>query len=81
MRVDTFEGTFPDIPEEHLDIVRVEVPLVAPDDTQYKVLLLDGDDTFDVVIHYPDGQRECVWSLVKDTAAEERKQKHEDPGD
>lgn len=81
MRLDVFYGSFPDIPATAEGCVRAEVPLVAPDDTQYKVLLLDGDDTFDVVIHYPDGQRECVWSLVKDAAAEERKQIHEYPGD
>lgn len=49
-------------PEPH----RVEVPLVAPDDSQYKVILLDAEDTFDVVIQHPNGEREAVWSLVKE---------------
>lgn len=48
-------------PEPH----RVEVPLVAPDDSQYKVILLDADDSFDVIIHHPNGDREAVWSLAK----------------
>ena len=44
---------------------RVEVALVAPDERQYKIILLDADDSFDVVIHEPNGERECIWSLVK----------------
>ena len=44
---------------------RVEVPLEAADGQQYKIIILDADDSVDVVIHYPDGDREIVWSLVK----------------
>lgn len=67
MRVDLYAGQGDD---NHAvsrtdDIVRAEVPLVAPDDSQYKIILLDADDSFDVIIHHPNGDRECVWSLVK----------------
>jgi hypothetical protein len=48
------------------DIVRVEVPLVGPDERQWKVIVLDADDTFDVIIQEPNGDREGVWSLVKE---------------
>jgi hypothetical protein len=45
---------------------RVEVPMVATDDgQQYTVILLDAEDSFDVVVHYPDGDREIVWNLLK----------------
>lgn len=44
---------------------RIEVPLVSPTEEQFKVILLDADDTFDVIIHYPTGEREALWSLVK----------------
>lgn len=53
----------------HISAFRVEVPLVGPDERQYTVILLDADDSFDVVIHNPDGSREAVWSLVKDPDA------------
>jgi hypothetical protein len=43
--------------------------LVAPDERQYTVILLDADDTFDVIIHSPDGSREAVWSLMRDPDA------------
>lgn len=46
-------------------VIRAEVPLIAPDDSQYKVILLDADDSFDVIIHHPNGDREAIWSLVK----------------
>jgi hypothetical protein len=52
--------------EDHNPVFRAEVPLVAPDDRQYQVVLLDADDSFDVIVHNPDGSREIVWSLVKE---------------
>ena len=54
-----------DDPSTITDPHRIEVPLIAPDEQQFKVILLDADDTFDVIIHYPTGERECLWSLVK----------------
>jgi hypothetical protein len=48
------------------DIVRAETMVEADDGQQFQVMLLDADDTFDVVITYPNGQREVVWSLVRE---------------
>ena len=45
---------------------RVEIPLVAPDQFQYTILLIDAEDSFDVVVQEPDNTREIIWSLVKD---------------
>lgn len=48
------------------EVHRVEIPLVDPkDDQQYKIIILDAEDSFDVVVHYPDGDREVVWNLLK----------------
>ena|SRR6059058_6155014 len=68
MQVQLFEGREGESPA-FISAYRVEVPLVAPDERQYKVILIDADDTFDVIIHSPDGSREAVWSLVKDLQA------------
>lgn len=43
---------------------RVEVPLNFPGSPPYKIILLDADDSFDVIVEDQDG-RECYWSLVK----------------
>lgn len=48
-------------------VTRVEIPLDSPDGT-YNIILLDADDSFDIVVHYPNNQRECVWSLAKEGA-------------
>jgi hypothetical protein len=48
------------------DVVRVEVPMVSSREEQLKVILLDAEDSFDVIIEYHTGEREAVWSLVKD---------------
>ena len=56
-------------PDPHTEILnphRAEVALVAPTEEQWKVILLDSEDTFDVIIHYPTGEREAVFSLVRD---------------
>ena len=56
-------------PDPHTEIQsphRAEVALVGPDEQQWKIILLDAEDTFDVIIHYPTGERECLFSLVKE---------------
>jgi len=63
-----FEGREGETPAI-ISAYRVEVALVAPDERQYKVILIDADDSFDVVIHNPDGSRVAVWTLVKDPTA------------
>lgn len=45
---------------------RVEATFEAPDGQQYKALLLDADDSYDMVVVGPNGEREIVWSLVKE---------------
>jgi len=47
-------------------IIRCEIPFVAPNDEQYKYIILDADDSIDLIVHYPDGQREILFSVVKD---------------
>lgn len=73
MRIDLFKLPNPRIkvdvdldPSPLTRVLRAEVPLVAPDDSQYKIILLDAEDSFDVIIHHPNGDREAVWSLVKE---------------
>jgi hypothetical protein len=46
---------------------RAETVMVVHGEEQYKVFILDADDSLDVVVHYPSGEREIVWSLIKDT--------------
>jgi hypothetical protein len=48
------------------NIVRSEVVVEADDGQQYIVILLDADDSFDVVVHYPNGQREAVFSVTRE---------------
>lgn len=43
---------------------RVEVPLNFPGSPPYKIILLDAEDSFDIIVEDTDG-RECYWSLVK----------------
>lgn len=56
--------------EEHphttTNIVRVETTQLSEDGQQYRIMLLDADDSFDVVIQYPNDEREIVWSLVRE---------------
>lgn len=51
---------------EHYNIIRAETTAFADDGQQFRVILLDAEDSFDVVIEYPNDVRECVWSLAKD---------------
>lgn len=37
-----------------------------PTEQEFTVIVLDADDSFDVVIHAPNSEREIIWSLVKD---------------
>lgn len=50
----------------HHKVDHVVIPLVASDDTQYSILLIDADDSFDIAIQEPDNTREIIWSLCKD---------------
>jgi hypothetical protein len=50
------------------DLVRVEIPFIAPDEQEYTIIILDAEDSFDVIINYPNDERECVWSYAKEPA-------------
>lgn len=51
--------------DQSSEAVRLEVTIIERDE-QHKVILLDAEDSFDVIIHYPNGERECVWSIAKE---------------
>jgi hypothetical protein len=63
------DGQASDQAEIHEDVARLETTIEADDGQQFIVILLDADDSFDVVIHYPNAQREAVWSLVRERKA------------
>lgn len=65
MNLQTFQGKKKSLTVT--DITRAETTFVAPDGQQFTVFILDAEDTLDLVVHYPSGEREIVWSLVKDT--------------
>lgn len=54
---------FGDLPLEK--IVRTEADTTDDLGRKYKIILLDAEDTFDVIVESPNGERECVWSHVK----------------
>jgi len=47
------------------DSVRAEHTIVDQGEREWRAIVLDADDTFDVIIHYPNGDRECLFSVVK----------------
>ena len=47
------------------NVLRSEVPIEHWSGS-YMVMQLDADDSFDLVVQYPDGEREVVWSLIKE---------------
>ena len=48
------------------NVARLETTAVADDGQQFGVMLLDADDSFDVVVTWPNNEREVVWSLVRE---------------
>lgn len=69
MDVDLYEK--PDEPQadaaprvEVCNVLRVETSIVANDEQEYRIILLDAEDTFDVVVEYPNKEREGVFSIV-----------------
>jgi len=48
------------------NVVIMETIQEANDGQQYQIFFLDADDSFDVVVQYPNGEREIVWSLVRE---------------
>ena len=70
MHVDLFklltDGTADTTPHEHNDISRVETTITSNDGQQFRMMLLDADDSFDMVVQWPDGEREIVFSLIRE---------------
>jgi len=62
----TQEGDAEKTAQQVLNVFRVETTSEADDGQQYMIMLLDADDSFDIVVQYPDNQREIVWSLVRE---------------
>jgi hypothetical protein len=52
--------------ETALNVARVETSQEADDGQQYRIWLLDADDSFDVMVTHPNGINEIVWSLVRE---------------
>lgn len=55
-----------DRPKPALNVVRIETTVEANDGQQYKVTVLDADDSFDIVVKYPNTESEIVWSLYRE---------------
>jgi len=68
----TQTGDAADVANSHLNVFRIATTAEANDGQQYMIMLLDADDSFDVVIQYPDNNREIVWSLVRERYGAER---------
>lgn len=51
---------------EPAEMIRAEVAQEADDGQVFTIILLDADDSFDVAVKYPNGEREIVWSLVRE---------------
>jgi len=60
------DGTATPTASTYESIVRVETTQEADDGQQFRIWLLDADDSFDVVVVYPDGTHEIVWSVVRE---------------
>jgi hypothetical protein len=63
VKVKTFKGN------EHSvtisDVTRAETTFITRDGQQYTVFILDAEDELSMVVHYPNSEREIVWSLTK----------------
>lgn len=54
-----------EFPEVEVEPHRVEIPHVAADEQQYKIVVLDAEDSFDVIVENHLGDREIIWSSIK----------------
>jgi hypothetical protein len=70
MDIDLFhsrkDGTAEPKPQKVMNIARLETTVEADDGQQFRLIVLDADDSFDLVIQYPNDQREIVWSLIRE---------------
>lgn len=56
-----------ELPEAPLetDITRIEVEMTDDAGRRYTLIMLDADDTFDVIAQNPQGDRVTLWSRPK----------------
>jgi hypothetical protein len=60
-----FHKDAPDNPVPHArDCVRAEIPLDTREGL-HTIIILDAEDSFDIVIQSPDSEREIVWCYAK----------------
>jgi hypothetical protein len=62
----TPEGHAEEHPNLAHGVVRIEIMQEADDGAVFTVVLLDADDSFDILVDSPDGTTECVWSLTRE---------------
>lgn len=56
----------PDRAEETERALNVKATLLTSAEQEYTVTILNADDSFDIIVQYPNGERECVWSMMKE---------------
>lgn len=71
MRIDLFKKDVGRVdleldPAPLLRVTRAEIRPFKTVGGQYTVVILDAEDTFDIIIEDPDGGREGIYSLVKE---------------
>ena len=66
MNIDIFDSRQDDPIGVVKRATRTETAIVGPDERQWKLIQLDADDTFDVIVQNPLGNRTTIWSLAKD---------------
>ena len=64
------EGDAEDKTHALKNVFAVETLQQSNDEQQYRIYFLDADDSFDVVVQYPNDEREIVWSLVREREPE-----------
>lgn len=53
--------------QQQRNALKSENIIVHPkSEREYRIIVLDAEDSLDVIVQYPDDSRECVWSLNKD---------------
>lgn len=51
--------------EDLKDVLRVEVGVVDGHGEKYRIMLLDAEDTFDVILVFPEGTREVLHEITQ----------------
>jgi hypothetical protein len=48
------------------NVVRLETSVRDDDGQEYKIMIIEGELTFDVAVQYPDGDREIIWNIMRE---------------